>query len=466
MKKILMLCAMVTATAWSQPSSVQPDAFAHHARIDLTDAGPFHQLALPLAVYQGVQRHDLGDLRVFNGRGEVVPHTLLRTEAGTVAHVEETALPLFPIISPQENRGDVSVEVRRNDDGTLVSIRQTQAPSNNPTLVRGAILDASRLPSGGLRRLRLEIGATTIPFHPFTLETSNDLQHWRLLKNDAQLVHLEHAGQRIEKNVFEWHSDAGKYLRILWAAPGQAPAITAAIAGRTRTSSNPAPMLWTGAIAPERMQKDVYDFALPGHIPLEQLRIELPQSNTLVPLQIQEYVEGTSRRHRGGWDSLKQTVVFRLQSPQGEVRSPEIVMNRPAVHRLRLAVDGRSGGLGAGTPTVQIGFVPHILVFLARGEGPFSLAWSAPSVPNASLSPSTLIPGYRSDQKLSASPAVLQSTEVQGAASSTPESTSASTSKIGSKGLLWAVLIAGVLVLAGMAWALVKQMKQKERPSA
>jgi hypothetical protein len=153
-----------------------------------------------------------------------------------------------------------------------------------------------------------------------------------------------------------------------------------------------------------------------------------------------------------------------LQSPQGEVRSSDIVLNVSAVDRLRLTVDARSGGLGNATPTLQIGFVPQVLVFLPRGEGPFTLAWGAPSVTDATLPAATLIPGYRSDQPLAASPATLQPVAVTAPSAVAPSAVAprAATATVASTGVLWSVLIAGVLILAGMVWALVKQMKQKE----
>jgi hypothetical protein len=221
-------------------------------------------------------------------------------------------------------------------------------------------------------------------------------------------------------------------------------------------------MLWSEPMPPVRTEKDAYEYALPGRMPLEQVRIGLPQANTLAPISIQQYVEDASRRHHhhAGWQTFSHEVVYRLQSPQGgEIRSPDIALNQPALDRLRLVVDGRSGGLGSnGAPTLQVGFIPLTLVFLPRGTGPFFLAWGGSSIPDAALPADMLIPGYGSG-KWSASPASMQPVTLKGTLPS------ASTSKAGDSpampgGVLWGVLIAGVLVLAGMAWVLVRQMTQ------
>jgi hypothetical protein len=467
MKSYLWILSLLSSASVSaQPAPVRPEAFAYRMGIDLPGAGPFHQVALPLAVYQGVQHPNLGDLRVYNGQGEAVPHGLVRTEPAAVSQIKETAVPMFPIVASQERRGELSVEVRRSGDGTLIAVREPQAMQKGASVMRGAILDASRFEGGGVRALRLEVSASTVPFHSFTLETSDDLQQWRILKEDAQLVQLEHAGQRIDRNSVEWDTDAGKYLRILWKAPEQAPTIAAAKVSVKQVSSDRPLLLWSDPLVPTTIQGDTYEYAIPGRLPLEQLRINFAQANTLVPIELQQFSAGGSRRHRGGWEPITSTVAFRLQSPQGDFRSPDIVLNRPALDRLRLVVDSRSGGLGSAAPTLRVGFVPHVLVFLQRGEGPFSLAWGAPSIAASALPLATLVPGYHADQKLPASPARLHPLAATGLGPSPAIVASPGTRAPGtSKGVLWAVLIGGVLVLAGMVWVLVKQMKNSDVPA-
>ena len=55
--------------------------FAYGLRVEAAGTGPIWELTLPEAVYRGVTRADLGDLRVFNAAGVVVPHALRLPEA-------------------------------------------------------------------------------------------------------------------------------------------------------------------------------------------------------------------------------------------------------------------------------------------------------------------------------------------------------------------------------------------------
>ena len=206
-------------------------------------------------------------------------------------------------------------------------------------------------------------------------------------------------------------------------------------------------------------------------MPLEKLRINLPQINTLAPMSIQYFPPQERHRPRLGWHhhrreearwgDLAQTVVYRLQAPQGEAKSADIALYGTVANRLRLVTDDRSGGIGSVPPSLQIGFVPHVLVFLARGNGPFVLAWGAKGVEPASLALSTLVPGYDAKAPLNAAQAslpasgIVQAKPAPLAGGATPEGSSPS-----AKWVLWAVLLGGLLVLGGMARSLIQQLRQ------
>ena len=128
MKTLLaLILGALLATSAAAQTTPRPEDFAYRTVIDTNGAGPFHQLALPLAVYEGVTSAGLADLRVFNGQGEALPYALLRSESQTVSHQIESAAPFFPLPAPGKaspGANDISVTVRQSADGSLVSVRQ------------------------------------------------------------------------------------------------------------------------------------------------------------------------------------------------------------------------------------------------------------------------------------------------------------------------------------------------------
>ncbi|HZX30250.1 MAG TPA: DUF3999 domain-containing protein [Rhodocyclaceae bacterium] len=465
MKRLLLLfpCLLLALPAWPD-SPPAPDAFTGRGEIVASGKGPFHRIPLPLAVYQGASRADLGDVRVFNGKGELLPYAWWRDESRATPRAKEAGVPVFPLPGVAGKAGDdVEVTVRRSADGTLVAVRPGRA-EGTPAASQGVVMDASGLL--GAQSLRLTAVGGRQSFHPYTLESSDDLKQWRMLKSDAVFVHLEHEGRQLESAQADWPVPAGRYLRLLWRDPAQAPTVQAATLTRTESETAPPALLWSAPLASAATGEGYFDYDVPGQLPLEQLRINLPQINVLLPFTLQREVCGIypSRHHRHqrrqecSWQGLAGGVAYRLQAGDGEARSGDIALNGGQGGRLRLRVDARGGSLGGAAPTLQIGFVPREAVFLARGEGPYTLAWGGTGLP-ADLPLSTLIPGQRAGQPPAADPATLKlpetaatqpaKTAVQGKAKAGPGE---------GKWLLWSVLAVGLLVLGFMARSLLAQM--------
>jgi hypothetical protein len=469
MKKILpVFLFALLAPAVAADKAPTPDSFARRADITLNGAGPYHRVPLPLAVYQEAKRADLGDLRVFNQSGEILPYALWREEGKATKKAQEVQAAFFPLpaLGAGEGPGEVEVSVRRNGDGTLVAVRQgngTHAPAGG---VRGVVIDAGKL--RGAVSLRLGATGGQQPFHAFTLESSDDLQHWQLLKGDAVFVHLTHEGRQLDSNLTDWSRPAGRYLRLLWQDAAQAPTVRSVTLGRVDSESVPAQRLWSAPLAPVASGEGYFEYQLPGQLPLEQLRINLPQVNLLLPFELQRESCGYYTHRHGqrpqqecGWQTVMQDVAYRLQAGQGEAKSGDQNLSATIIGgRLRLRFDPRSGSIGKEVPTLQAGFVPQELVFLARGAAPYSLAWSSADVAPANLPLSTLLPGYRVGDQPPGSFASVQAMAParQAAGATAPKEPVATHDQ--SKWLLWSVLGVGLLALGLMSRSLLAQLEQ------
>ena len=89
-------------------------------------------LELPRAVYRGAVRPDLGDLRVFNGAGEVVPHAFRPRASVETQKRAPVALPVFPVYGDDPKQLDgLSLRVERNASGTIVQLdERSRAPAS------------------------------------------------------------------------------------------------------------------------------------------------------------------------------------------------------------------------------------------------------------------------------------------------------------------------------------------------
>src|SRR3990172_601407 len=109
--------------------------FAYGIAIETKGDAPFHEFAVPQAVYETATRADLGDIRVFNGRDEVVPHALRRAAAAKATGAW-TTLTFFPVRgSAARAPGELSLRVDRNKAGSIVRVRASEGAAANAPVV-------------------------------------------------------------------------------------------------------------------------------------------------------------------------------------------------------------------------------------------------------------------------------------------------------------------------------------------
>ena len=177
------------------------------------------------------------------------------------------------------------------------------------------------------------------------------------------------------------------------------------------------------------------------------MNLELPEVNSVVEVQL------LSRETlKSPWVPVTRSGFYRLKSASAELVNGDVAI-APISDRYWLArVDARGNGLGSGKPKLRVAWAPHDIVFLARGEGPFTLAFG-----NASATASTgrIAALPRGAHVLHAS---LEEREVLGGASRLQPASSAMPGK---STILWAVLGLAVALLAYMAYRLARDLKPK-----
>jgi hypothetical protein len=213
-----------------------------------------------------------------------------------------------------------------------------------------------------------------------------------------------------------------------------------------------APLSWSADLSPSRAKAGEYRWDLPLALPVQRVRVELAQANSLAPVSVTGRCEG-----RVQWQALSRGLLYRLPQDGQEVLRNELELHRAPVQQLRLQVDERGGGLGGAAPTIRVGIRATQVVFLARGTPPYVLVVGNATGVTANLPLSTLIPGY-DDQSLAvlgvATAAATPLLQVAAGAEQVPGWDWQLSG-------LWVALLAGVGLLALMACSLLRS-----RPSA
>lgn len=425
-----------------------PRDFAYAMPIAADPGQAFYEVELPPALYRGIAHADLRDIRVFNATDEAVPHALRPRAASTTAAPETVSFPFFPLRGePAREIGDLRVRVQKRADGTLVDIRSDGRPATSGAVTRGYLLDASRAKEP-FRALLFDWKVAREGYSgKVRIEGSDDLTRWSVVVNEATLLDLEFGGHRLEVKRVETRPHKYRYLRVSWPQ-GQKGLQLAGVRGELVPAATEPVRMWLSSKPPAPgKQPGEYEYDIGGFIPFDRMRIELPQTNTVASVQI--LVRDKSSEE---WRPLGAALVYRLQRDGSEVTSPEIALTSRGQRALLIRVDMKGGGIGSGMPVVQLGWIPQQLVFAARGEAPFRLAYGSHAARDAGFPIQSMLPGYGTEKAFTAKQAKL------GAPIALAGEKQLRAPIDYKRWVLWASLILGVAVVGLMAYRLLRQM--------
>ena len=424
-------------------ASETPQNYRHSAPLQLAGEGPWYRLELPFAAHLAAGHGDLRDLRVFDSNGQMQAYALIPGRSETVQQEQEHGVRWFPLRGRADAQDIPALRVERSTTGTLIELRG-DAPVESEQQLRGWLLDASTI-DAPLVRMNLDWSGAEEGFQRFSIEASDDLQHWRSW-GEGQVARLSFADERIDQSQVELPGQRARYLRLLWRNPAQAPQLQAVTLRSQRQSHHAAPLVWSEPMPAQTKAEGQYQWQLPLSLPLERLRVELEQSNTLAPLRFE-----ARSSDQGAWRQLISGVLYRLPEAGREVVDDELNLPGWPLRQLRVQVDARGGGLGTDMPRMQVALRATQLVFLARGEPPYRLTLGNPNAQSAALPLHTLIPGYQAERLAGLGRAEL--TEAFASALEPQAGAGQDWQRWG----LWAVLLVGVGLLAAMAASVLRR---------
>ena len=432
----IIACGALAASAQSI------EDFRDRAPIGLPTQASLYRIALPEAAYRD-SRADLADVRVFNARGEPVPVALAmepeaRREAP--APVELTAFALTTL-DPARIVSQVTVRLA---DGTRLAVDAHGKVAAQERRVVGYILDASGLKEPAYS---LAIDWEVLPAQQaikVRVEGSDDLRTWTPLSGTVALLRIEQAGRTLEQSRVPLEGTRAKYLRLLVVdIPFTLRSATAEFQERAHPTD-----LAVKRVAGKPGSKPgeaVYD--LGARLPVEAVRIVPAESNAVIAanLFVRDTEEGTP-----SW--IAQSAFYRLTRDGAEIESPPAAIRRRAARYWILRTDPEKGGFGAAIPELEVRWRPVQLVFVARGEAPFTLAFGRREAMAATLPIASVMPGYEPHAEMKLPEASVGRVErTASARDAWPEwLQDASPRKV----MLWAVLVGAVALLAFMAWRL------------
>jgi hypothetical protein len=464
MKKILIAaCAGMLMTAASA-SDTQQD-YTHVLPLTTSARQGVLQLRLPKDVYLHARSPMLDDLRVFDASGTLQPFALRTPGAEARISHRDRPLTIFPLTSAAGPASRLDLDVSTTTDGRLVSVKlkpeagaATTSASQLAALVLDLGKDAASLPVDALR-FTLPAGTQEYSAQVW-LETSNDMKQWDTV-GAAELNWLVNKdAQTLSNDRLAFDARSFRYARLSWRSgtPLQFASITAEQPTQTSTAL-PAEQLLIQPTVGKQPQDLLY--ATPPAIAPLKAGLQFSGNNAVLAGTLGVYREFPARQAGQGaswrFDPLVSSTFYRiLQGDQ--VRSSGDV-DVPPVHATQWVL--RTNVPSPLKPALRLNWQPATLVFLASGNGPYTLAVGRASATPVARDLSQVAPGFSDAEvqkleQVSAGPAVQQQgSGVQDASSALEAATAAQRRLI----LLWGVLLLGVAVLGFMVWRLVRSSR-------
>ncbi len=446
-RALIVLIAFATSLAAAQEAA----DFRSSAPVTVSGRDPLNRLTLPSEVYRDA-RPDLSDLRVFNANGEALPVAFAGDPEALREAPPTIELPLFPVAPPPPGfpADNLDVMVKSDRGGTIISVQGRAHGKSTPSRPSAWLVDATKMeqPVSALI-VDWEVGPGTQVVR-VSVEASDDLRSWRHVASRAALLRLEQGGQVLSQPRVETGSLKAKYLRIT----GE-PAAFALRSVRAQPGDvvSPIPRSVKRVTATAGTKPGEYVVDLGARLPVTGLRVMPAEPNTIAPFTIE-----TRDAHTGPGRRVASATFYRLTREGAELESPPLEIAPTAARYWVMRLDPRSPGIGASMPALEVQWRPAQLVFVARGPGPYSLAFGDAQAKRAFLAVSELIPGYERRAELKLPEAAVGPVATRGEdpmrrmlGEMSPR-----------KAALWAVLVLAVAALGFMAWRLRGQMRAQE----
>jgi hypothetical protein len=432
-------CAVVLALGCvtADAATLTPQDFAYGMPIIAGEVATAYRLTLPPDVYRASVDQDLGDVRVFNSRGETVPYAIFR-RGEPAAAAPAQSLPLFPL------RGDTRVATNglklTLDSGEGAIQLQAPARAAGPGPVIEYIVDARRMETA-IASLQLVWPDASADFSGrMRIEVSDDFADWRTVAT-APVANLHAAGQSLLEDRIDVAAAKAKFWRLIWL--GAPPAFELSAVMATPTQGPPSTQGSTVFIngTPDSSHPGDYRFDLGARLPVERLNLVLPEVNAVYAVQF-----SSRSREDSVWIPVARAGVYRLATADGEQRNGAVSvgLHRERYWQARLLGDGAHP-----TPLrLEASWSPADIEFVAQGPPPYQLAYGSSAI-HASETSLAILPAAAT-----IAPATL------GARAALGGEVRLSDARATTKRLaLWSVLTIAVVLLGTMAARLSRERK-------
>ena len=426
----------------------RPEDYAYGWPILAPAPSDFYELELPLDVYRSVVDPSLRDLGVFDAHDRPVPRFVSAPPAPRAAPDEPVPLVLLPVMAPAGTAlSDVRFTLEQEAGATRVRVEGGAPATAERPLALVAYLTDMGEEHARLAALDVEWPAEAEPLiATLTVEASTDLGAWAVVGRGT-VAGLRQDASSIERRRVTVNPREARYLRLTWQGAPPGFALTRLTAQYSRAAPEPARAEQSLATNGTDAADGGLLYDLGGAPMVDRATLDLGGDIALLRASVH-----CRLAEREPWIRMQEGLYYRLHRDGNELVSEPAALPPRRCRYWKVLVER---GAREARPTLRLGWLPDRVIFVAEGEGPWTLAVGSARDPAAGFPQERYAdPGLRRLAE--------KSTLVTASLGARDELGGELALEAPAKGpdwrrwLLWLGLVAGVALVAGMAWRLAR----------
>jgi hypothetical protein len=373
MRAVLFIaCALVPLASGAQSVDTSADApalsdYAWGFPIEVGEEASFYAVELPLEVNQSVTDSVLRDAGVYNGNGNPVPRMFEQVAEESEPVERSNPLPSLPLYEAVDTRsGEDGLAIQRDGDSMQFKfdLEDLLAPDEDERLV--AYIVDTRQSDDNEAALDLVWGLTEPGFMGrVMIDGGNDLQNWSPV-GSAVVAYLREDSASIEQRRVKLRRGDFDFLRIRWEGLPEAWHLAQVMGVYLDGAADTVRKFVTLESSSVDPDDGGRIFALGGAPVVDQLRVVLPQANTVISAQVSYWSE-----RREQWLHAGRGSYHHIIRNNNAVISDPIKIKKTRTSKFKVLV---TRGPTDVTMQLEVGWRPDRLLFLAQGQAPFTLA--------------------------------------------------------------------------------------------
>ena len=369
----LLICVLLFPVAiHAQSGDTSADApvlsdYAWGFPIDVSEDASFYSVELPLEVNQSVTDRALRDAGVFNGDGDPVSRVFEQADSVREPLERSNPLPMLPLYRAVDTRTDQdSLSLERDGDSMQFKfdLEDLLAPEEDEKLV--AYIVDSRQTDDNAAGLDLVWGQTEPGFMGRVMvDGGNDLQNWSPV-GSAVVAYLREDSASIEQRRVKLRRGDFDFLRIRWEGLPEnwhLSQVMGVYMDGTDDSVRKFATLDSTGVDPDDGGRI---FELGGAPVVDQVRVVLPEPNTVISAQVFYWAE-----RREQWLPISRGSYHHIIRDNNAVMSDPLKMKKMRSRQFKVVI---TRGPADVPMQLEVGWRPDRLLFLAQGQAPFTLA--------------------------------------------------------------------------------------------